>query len=92
MRVNIANDGALFLFQYSAGPLILGYYAKGMHAIFFNDLNTAYDGASAKVSPFHALIVLGENDCPYWHSCMTNLSKFHIVFSIVPLYASTRMP
>ena len=31
---------------------------------------------------FHALIVLGKNDCPYWlYSCMTNLSKFHIVFS-----------
>ena len=25
------------------------------------DLNTANDGR-----PFHALIVLGKNDCPYW--------------------------
>ena len=30
------------------------------------DLNTANDGASAKASPFYALIVLGKNDCPYW--------------------------
>ena len=30
------------------------------------DQNTANDGASAKASPFHALIVLGKNDCPYW--------------------------
>ena len=47
---------------------LLGYYAEGMHAIFFIkfNLNTANDEASAKASPFHALIVLGKNDCPYW--------------------------
>ena len=40
------------------------------------------DGASAKASPFHALMVLEENDCPYvLASCMINLSEFHIVFS-----------
>ena len=42
---------------------LLGYYAEGMHAIFY--LNTANEGASAKASPFHALIVLEKNDCPY---------------------------
>ena len=50
------------------------------------DLNKANDGASVKDSPFHALIVLEKNDCPYTilmilASCMANLSKFHIVFS-----------
>ena len=46
------------------------------------DLNTANDGASAKASPFHALIVLGKNDCPYILAiCVANLSKFHVVFS-----------
>ena len=30
------------------------------------DLNSANDGGSAKLSPFHALIVLGKNDRPYW--------------------------
>ena len=30
------------------------------------DLNTTNDGASANGSPFHALIALGKNDCPYW--------------------------
>ena len=35
-----------------------------------------------KAITFHALIVLGENDWPYWlYSCMTNLFNFHIVFS-----------
>ena len=35
-----------------------------------------------KASPFHALIVLGKNDCSYsLASCMANLSKFHVVFS-----------
>ena len=29
------------------------------------DLNTANDEASAKASPFYALIVLGKTDCPY---------------------------
>ena len=46
------------------------------------DLNTANDGATAKASPFHALIVLGKNNCPYILAiCMANLSKFHVVFS-----------
>ena len=30
------------------------------------DINTANDRGSAKASPFHALIVVGKNDCPYW--------------------------
>ena len=30
------------------------------------ELNTDNDGGSAKASPFHALIVLEKNDCPYW--------------------------
>ena len=54
---------------------LLGYYAEGMHANFFIkfDLNTANDGASAKASPFHALIVLGKNDCLYSASCMIQI-------------------
>ena len=55
-----------------------------MHAKFFYKigLNTANDGVSAKASPFHSLIILGNNDCPYWLVvCMANLSKFHVVFS-----------
>ena len=36
----------------------------------FNDIPRVgahfYDGASTKASPFHPLIVLGKNDCPYW--------------------------
>ena len=39
---------------------LLGCYAEGMHANFKKNLNTANDGASAKASPFHALIVLGK--------------------------------
>ena len=30
------------------------------------DINTANDGALAKLNLFHAIIVIGENDCPYW--------------------------
>ena len=56
------------------------------------DLNTANGGASAKPSPFHALIVLGKNDCPYclvvWPICL----NFMLCFLLVPLYASTRTP
>ena len=44
------------------------------------DLNTANDGASAKASPFHALIVLGGKRLSILASCMANLSKFHVVF------------
>ena len=44
------------------------------------DLNTANDGASAKASPFHALIVLGKKRLSILASCMANLSKFHVVF------------
>ena len=54
-----------------------------MHANFKRKfhLNTANDGASAKASPFHALIVLGEKRLCILASCMANLSKFHAVFS-----------
>ena len=41
------------------------------------DLNTANDGASAKASPFHALMALGKKRL----ASMANLSKFHVVFS-----------
>ena len=39
------------------------------------DPNTANDGASAKASPFHALIVLGKNDCPYILAILFYLSS-----------------
>ena len=42
-------------------------------------LNTGNDGASAKA--LHALIVLGKKQLTILTSCMTNLSKFHVVFS-----------
>ena len=49
------------------------------------DLNTANDGASAKASPFHALIVMSncfrKKRLSILASCMANLSKFHVVFS-----------
>ena len=70
------------LFHYSAGPLILGYYKF--------ELNTANDGASAKPSPFHALIFLGKNDCPYWLVVLPICLNFILCFLLVPLYASTR--
>ena len=53
------------------------------------DLNTANVGASAKASPFHALIVLGKKRRSILASCMANLSKFHVVFSSS---TSTRTP
>ena len=56
---------------------LLGYCAEGMHA----NLNTTNDGASAKASPFHALIVLGKKRLSILASCIANLSKFHVVFS-----------
>ena len=43
--------------------------------------NTGNDGASAKANPLHALIVLGKKQLSILTSCMTNLSKFHVVFS-----------
>ena len=63
---------------------LLVYYVEGMHAKFkLNkfDQNTANDGASAKASPFHALIVLGKKRLFILTSCMTNLSEFYIAFS-----------
>ena len=55
---------------------------KGCTLIFNKiDINTANDGASAKASPFHALIVLGKKRLSILASCMANLSKFHVVFS-----------
>ena len=57
---NITNTG--FLIFIYLGPFY-GIMRKGCTLIFNN---TANDGASAKASPFHALIVLGKNDCPYW--------------------------
>ena len=45
------------------------------------DLNTANNGASAKASPFHALIVFRKQRLTILASCMANLSKFHGVFS-----------
>ena len=44
---------------------LLGYSVERMDAKNIY-LNTANDGASGKASPFHALIVLGGNDGPYW--------------------------
>ena len=44
------------------------------------DLNTANGRASAEAIPFHALIVLVKNDCPYW-LVVWPISKFHAVFS-----------
>ena len=43
-------------------------FAEGMHANFLElfYLNTVNDGATAKASTFHALIVLWKNNCPYW--------------------------
>ena len=32
--------------------------------------NTANDGASAKASQFHALIVFEKNDCPYLYHAL----------------------
>ena len=45
------------------------------------DLNTANDRASAKASPFHVLIVIGKNDCPYWLVVWPICLNFHVVFS-----------
>ena len=56
------------------------------------DLNTANDGALAKPSPFHALIVLEKNDCLYWLVVWTICLNFMLSFLLVPLYASTRTP
>ena len=55
-----------------------------------SDLNPVNDGASAKASPFHALIVLGKNDCPYWLVVWPICLNFMLCFLLVPLYASTR--
>ena len=68
---------------------------KGWHAREFVikfDLNIANDGASAKASLFHALIVLGKNDCPYWLVVWPICLNFMLCFLLVPLYASTRTP
>ena len=50
---------------------------KGCTLFFYIkfDLNTANDEASAKASPFHALIVLGKKRLSILASCMANLSK-----------------
>ena len=56
------------------------------------DLNTANDGASAKASPFHALTVLGKNDCPYWLVVWPICLNFMLCLLLEPLYASTRTP
>ena len=56
------------------------------------DLNTANDRASAKARPFHALIVLGKNDCPYWLVVWPICLNFMLCFLLVPLYASTKTP
>ena len=54
------------------------------------DLNTTNDGASAKASPFHALIVLGKNACQYWLVVWPICLNFMLCFLLVPLlYAST---
>ena len=46
----------------------------------------------AKASPFHALIVLGKNDCLYWLVVWSICINFMLCFLLVPLYASTRTP
>ena len=43
--------------------ILCGRYER-QFLIKFN-INTANDGASAKASPFHELIVVGKNDCPF---------------------------
>ena len=51
------------------------------------DLNAANDGASAKANganPFHALIVLGKNDCPYWLVVWSICLNFTLCFLLVP--------
>ena len=58
---------------------------KGCTLIIILNLNSANDGASAKLNLFYALIVIGINDC---HSSMTNLSELLIdllCFLLVPL-------
>ena len=73
--------------------ILLGYYAEGMHANFKEfDLNTANDGTSAKTSPFHALIGLKKNDCPYWLVVSQFCLNFILCFLQVLLYASIRTP
>ena len=50
---------------------LLGYCAKGCTLILRKfDLNPANDGASAKASPFHVLIVLGKKRLSIQASCM----------------------
>ena len=44
-------------------------------------MKALHDGASAKASPFHALIVLGKKRLSILAGCMTNLSKFHVFSS-----------
>ena len=40
-----------------------------------------------KASPFHALIVYGKNDCPYWLVVWPICLNFMLCFILVPLYA-----
>ena len=54
------------------------------------EINTANDGASAKASPFHALIVIGKHDCPHWLVVWPIRLNLMLCFLLVPLYASTR--
>ena len=68
------------MFQYSADPSIMRKDARQL--LRKCDLNTAIDGASAKASLFHALIVFLMSMLA---SCMANLSKFHVVFLLVRL-------
>ena len=42
---------------------------------------TRQEEEEAKLSPFHALLVLGKNRLSILACCMTNLSEFLIVFS-----------
>ena len=49
------------------------------------DLNTANDGASAKASQFHIIVIstnsIKKKRLSILAGCMTNMSKFHAVFS-----------
>ena len=65
---------------------------KGCTLILIKKLiqKAANDGASAKASPFHAQIVLGENDCPYWLVVGPISLNFILCFLLVLLYASIR--
>ena len=75
MIYSMLKELALILIQYYAGPSRVLCGRDALELLRKVDLNTSNDGASAKASPFHALIVLEKKRLSILASCMANLSK-----------------